>query len=86
MKFLYVISLSLFISVKSSTARAQDGIFQENAKTINGKNLHLAYLAHNTPLLKDQSCHTLICCIRNACSGTKQNKMVVKIQVKFSSS
>lgn len=35
MKFLHVISLSLFISVKSSSARAQDGTFHENAKTIN---------------------------------------------------
>ena len=57
MKFLYVISLSLFISVKSSTARAQDGTFHENAKT-NGENLHLAYLAHCTSLLKDQSSHS----------------------------
>ena len=33
MKFLSVIILSLFISLKSSTASAQDGTFHENAKT-----------------------------------------------------
>ena len=53
MKFLSVILLSLFISVKSSTASA-DGTFRENVKT-NGENLQLAYLAHYTSLLKDHS-------------------------------
>ena len=57
MKFLYVISLSLFISVKSSTALAQDGTFHEDAKT-NGENLQLGYLAYSTSLLKDQSSHS----------------------------
>ena len=54
MKFLSVIILSLYISVKSSTARAQDEIFHENTKT-NGENLQLSYLAQYTSLLKDQS-------------------------------
>ena len=54
MKFFAVILLSLFISVKSSTVRRQDGTFDANAKT-NGKNLQLAYLAPYTSPLKDQS-------------------------------
>ena len=45
MKFLAVILLSLFILVKSSTARTQDGIFHENAKT-KGENFQLKYLAY----------------------------------------
>ena len=83
MKFLAVIFLSLFISVKSSTARTQDGIFHENAKT-NGEDLLLKYSTHYTTLLKDQSSNSEMLYIRDACSGTKLNGMVVKIQVNFS--
>ena len=45
MKFLAAILLSFFISVKSSTARTQDGIFRESAKP-NGENSQLKHLAH----------------------------------------
>ena len=72
MKFLAVILLSLFISVKSSTARTQDGIFHKNAKT-KGENFHLKYLAHYTTILKDQSSNSEILYFRNVCSRTKRN-------------
>lgn len=56
MNFISVISLSLLISVKSSTARAQDGTFHENAKN-NGENLSVSILCY-TSLLKDQSSYS----------------------------
>ena len=82
MKFLSVILLSLFISVKSSTS-TQDGTFHKNGKT-NGENLSVSILGY-TSSLKDQSPNSEMLNFRNACSKTKPNRLIgVKIQVIFS--